>query len=72
MINTIIYHSNKLLSIVNNIEVNKKPVFKDNCQQCLACINHCPQKAIRVKGEKNTTRFINQNVILKEIIDANN
>ncbi|AJA46459.1 4Fe-4S ferredoxin [Clostridium pasteurianum DSM 525 = ATCC 6013] len=57
---------------VDNIQVHNKPVFKDNCQQCLACINHCPQKAIRIKGEKSTARFINQNIRLREIIDANN
>jgi ferredoxin len=57
---------------VDNIEVNKRPVFKNNCQHCLACIQHCPQKAISIAGEKNKARFINQNVKLKEIIDSNN
>jgi NAD-dependent dihydropyrimidine dehydrogenase PreA subunit/flavodoxin len=57
---------------VNNINVDTKPVYKGNCQQCLACINHCPQNAIRLKQEKSKTRFINQNVKLKEIIEANN
>lgn len=57
---------------VNNINVDTKPVYKRNCQQCLACINHCPQNAIRLKQERSKTRFINQNVKLKEIIEANN
>lgn len=57
---------------VNNINVDAKPVYKGNCEQCLACINHCPQNAIRLKQEKSKTRFINQNVKLKEIIEANN
>jgi len=57
---------------VNNINVDTKPVYKGNCEQCLACINHCPQNAIRLKQEKSKTRFINQNVKLKEIIEANN
>lgn len=56
---------------VDNIEVDKKPVFKGNCQQCLACINHCPQNAIRLKRERSKSRFINQNITLKEIIDSN-
>lgn len=56
---------------VNNINVDTKPVYRGNCQQCLACINHCPQNAIRLKHEKSKTRFINQNVKLKEIIEAN-
>ncbi|HEY8889711.1 MAG TPA: EFR1 family ferrodoxin [Clostridium sp.] len=57
---------------VDNIKVDKKPVFKDNCQQCLACIHNCPQRAIRHKKEKSKARFINENIELKEIIDANN
>lgn len=57
---------------VNNIKVDKSPVFNDNCQQCLACIQNCPQKAIILKKEKSRARFINQNITLKEIIDANN
>jgi ferredoxin len=57
---------------VNNINVDIKPVYKGNCEKCLACINHCPQNAIRLKQEKSKARFINQNVKLKEIIEANN
>ena len=57
---------------VDNIIVDKKPVFGSNCQHCLACIQNCPQKAISIKGEKNKARFINQNITLKEIIAANN
>jgi len=56
---------------VDNIKVDKKPVFMNNCQQCLACAHNCPQRAISVKKEKSKARFINQNIILKEIIDAN-
>lgn len=57
---------------VDNIEIAKKPSFKGNCQQCLACANHCPQKAIHVKTEKSKVRYINKNVTLKEIITSNN
>jgi ferredoxin len=57
---------------VDNIKVDKKPTFGDNCQQCLACINNCPQKSIRLKSEKSSARFRNQNVSLNEIIEANN
>jgi ferredoxin len=57
---------------VNNIKVDKVPVFKNNCQHCLACIHNCPQRAINMKGQKSKARFINQNVTLKEIIDSNN
>lgn len=57
---------------VDNITVDKKPAFNNNCQQCLACIQNCPQKAIHIKKEKNGARFINENITLKEIINANN
>lgn len=57
---------------VDNIKVDGKPVFYNNCQQCLACAHNCPQRAIRLKKEKGTARFINQNVTLKEIINSNN
>ncbi|MBK1812147.1 EFR1 family ferrodoxin [Clostridium sp. YIM B02505] len=57
---------------VNNIKVDKKPIFMNNCQSCLACTQNCPQNAIRLKNEKSRTRFKNENVTLKEIINANN
>ena len=56
---------------VNNIEVNEFPTFHNNCQQCLACIQNCPQNSIHLKGEKSSARFRNNNVDLKEIIEAN-
>jgi NAD-dependent dihydropyrimidine dehydrogenase PreA subunit/flavodoxin len=56
----------------NNIKVSKKPKFLHKCETCFACIHHCPQNSIHLKAEKGTSRFINPNVKLKEIIDANN
>lgn len=55
----------------NNIKVETKPEFLHKCDRCYACIHHCPQRAIHLKSEKSNARFINQNVKLKEIIDAN-
>ena len=57
---------------VNNIKVDKTPVFMNNCQQCLACAQNCPQKAISLKKEKSKARFINEHTTLKEIIYSNN
>jgi ferredoxin len=57
---------------VDNITVEGKPVFNNYCDNCLACTHHCPQNAIRDKNEKSRTRYINKNVSLKEIIEANN
>jgi ferredoxin len=57
---------------VDNIKVDKKPVFNNNCQHCLACIHNCPKRAISIKKEKSKARFINKDITLKEIIDSNN
>jgi NAD-dependent dihydropyrimidine dehydrogenase PreA subunit/protein involved in ribonucleotide reduction len=55
-----------------NIKVSEKPEFLHHCIECLACTHHCPQNAIRVKGEKSRERFINEHVSTREIIEANN
>ncbi len=57
---------------VKNISVSKKPEFSHKCEMCFACIHHCPENAIHLKSEKSKGRYINRNVKLKEIIDANN
>lgn len=56
----------------NNIKVKSKPEFLHKCDRCYACIHHCPQTAIHLKSERSNARFINGNIKLKEIIDANN
>lgn len=59
---------------VDNISMdneNGKIALVDKCFMCLACVHHCPQNAIHLKGEVNSNRFINKNVKLKEIIQAN-
>lgn len=45
-----------------------------NCQMCLACVQHCPRNAIRLKiPEKNPmARYHNGNIRLSEIVEANN
>jgi Pyruvate/2-oxoacid:ferredoxin oxidoreductase delta subunit len=56
----------------DNIRVEKTPQFGKTCEGCLGCANLCPQKAIIIRGEKNPdARFANDNVSLKEIIEAN-
>lgn len=57
---------------VNNITVGTKPEFRHTCECCYACIHHCPQNAIHLKAERSSARFINRNIKLREIIDANN
>lgn len=45
-----------------------------NCQMCLACVQHCPENAIRLTiPEKNPlARYHNGNIRLSEIVEANN
>ena len=44
------------------------------CQMCLACVQNCPQKAIKLTmPEKNpNARYRNEHIALNEIIAANN
>lgn len=46
-----------------NIELKEKPVWGDNCTQCLACIHYCPTKAIQYgKATLKKGRYTNPNV----------
>jgi ferredoxin len=56
------------------LEQGKAKRIKANCDLfCLACVQNCPQKALTVKGERNTAaRFRNPAISLEEIIAANN
>lgn len=56
---------------VKNIEIkNSKPSWKNNCEQCMACIQYCPNEAIEY-GKKTIgrKRYNNPNISLKEIIN---
>jgi ferredoxin len=57
---------------VNNIEiVNGKPTWKNNCQQCMACIQYCPKQAIEYgKNTADRKRYKNPNITLNEMIDG--
>jgi ferredoxin len=56
---------------VSNILVEEKPTFLHHCEWCLACIHNCPTGAIQMKTQKSEARFRNENVTLKELIEAN-
>lgn len=49
---------------VDNIEMlDGKPVFKHNCEQCMACIHACPKRAINYKDKtQNRGRYINPDI----------
>ncbi len=43
-----------------NIAVDSKPVWGQNCVQCFACINRCPEEAIQYGNQTQTKgRYIN-------------
>ncbi len=55
---------------VNNIEMaNSKPKWLDHCQQCLACIHWCPEKAIQYgKRTLNKKRYTNPSVTVNDMV----
>ncbi len=56
---------------VNNIKlVEGIPEWQHNCQQCLACINFCPEKSIQFGTETlKTGRYHHPEITLQEIIN---
>ena len=55
----------------DNITVTDKVRFANRCEVCYACLHNCPQNAIHMKNEKSEVRFRNENISLKDIIEAN-
>ena len=55
------------------MENSKAVHIPGNCQSCLACVHHCPQKAIVLSiPEKNPdARYRNEHISLQEIMEAN-
>jgi MinD superfamily P-loop ATPase containing an inserted ferredoxin domain len=54
---------------VANIKlINGHPEWQHNCQQCLACINLCPNKAIQFRtNTKNRGRYINPAISVQDL-----
>jgi len=49
-----------------------RPAFKHNCEHCLACLQHCPIRAIDWRGKTNEKdRYRNSGVPLNELIAFN-
>jgi len=59
---------------VKNIEIiNDRPVFKHKCEQCMACIQYCPNMAINYKNKtQKRRRYTNPDININEIINGNN
>lgn len=58
---------------VSNIKMeNNKPTFHHNCEQCMACVQWCPKKAINYKNKtQNRRRYTNPSISVKELIEGN-
>ncbi len=59
---------------VNNIDLNqdKRPYFKHHCEQCLACIQHCPVKAINYKDKtQDRKRYTHPDISWQELAKLN-
>jgi len=50
--------------------INEKPSWLHRCEQCLACLQWCPQEAIQY-GEKTVKypRYHHPEVVLKDILE---
>lgn len=52
----------------NCIRVEGKPIWNDNCTQCLACVNLCPERAIEYgKFMKRKGRYKNPHIDIEEL-----
>ena len=59
---------------VGNIDLddNKKPIFKHHCEQCVACIQYCPNKAINYKDKtQNRRRYTHPSIKHTELAKMN-
>lgn len=55
---------------VNNIKIaDNKPVWYDHCENCLACYNWCPKKAIRTELLVKDYYYRNPNIKINDIIN---
>ena len=56
--------------VFNIILVEGKPQWQHKCQQCLACINFCPEESIQFGTDTlKTQRYNHPEISLQEIID---
>ncbi|WP_099469324.1 EFR1 family ferrodoxin [Konateibacter massiliensis] len=59
---------------VKNIDYgqDKKPYFKHHCEQCLACLHHCPTNAINYKDKtQSRQRYTHPDISWKELAKIN-
>jgi ferredoxin len=56
-----------------NIELaDNRPRFRHTCEQCVACIQFCPQKALNYKNvTQNRRRYTNPEIGWQELFERN-
>jgi ferredoxin len=62
----------KICPVQNIVLTNNKPVWNHHCQECMACIHFCPQKAIQ-SGERTIkrSRYHHPEVSLSDMLQQN-
>ncbi len=62
----------KICPVKNIVLTNNKPVWNRHCQECMACIHFCPQKAIQ-SGKRTITRkrYHHPEVTLTDMLQQN-
>lgn len=60
----------KVCPVGNIVMKDGKPVFGDSCNQCMACIQWCPAKAIDCEQKaKNRTRYHHKDISVRDITE---
>jgi ferredoxin len=60
----------KVCPVNNIILINGIPEWQHKCQQCLACINFCPEKAIQYRNQtQKTQRYHHPEISIKDIVN---
>ncbi|WP_055665762.1 EFR1 family ferrodoxin [Desnuesiella massiliensis] len=60
----------KICPVGNVKMINGKPQWNHNCQDCMACVHACPEKAIQIGGATiKRRRYRNPLVTIKEIVE---
>jgi ferredoxin/flavodoxin len=55
---------------VNNIKmVDSKPLWQGKCEECFACLQWCPEKAIQLGNAQITNRYRNPDITLKQMLN---
>jgi ferredoxin len=62
----------KVCPVKNIVLENDRPRYNHHCEQCVACIQFCPQRAINYKdATQNRRRYTNPGITYKELYEFN-